>query len=169
MLGERNLLAASEGARARSIAYVNDCITMVKELGGEEISIVPGTVGKVTPDSTPENEWQWAVDSLKEIYEHGMASGVRLGIEPINIAKPNWHRAIGILRLRRLAIFKTPEHQQRTVICRGHCARAGASYCVPFPQQRSQRGATLRRIQSRRAGALIKDDAQSGLVSNRHR
>ncbi|HBD97625.1 MAG TPA: epimerase, partial [Gemmatimonadetes bacterium] len=84
MLGERNLLAASEGARARSIAYVNDCITMVKELGGEEISIVPGTVGKVAPDSTPENEWQWAVDSLKEIYEHGMASGVRLGIEPIN-------------------------------------------------------------------------------------
>jgi len=84
MQGERNLLAASEGARARSIAYVNDCITMVKELGGEEISIVPGTVGKVVPDSTPDKEWQWAVDSLKEIYEHGMASGVRLAIEPIN-------------------------------------------------------------------------------------
>ena len=32
MLGERNLLAASEGARTRSIAYVNDCITMVKAL-----------------------------------------------------------------------------------------------------------------------------------------
>jgi len=58
MLGERNLLASNEGQRARSIAYVNDCITMVKELGGEEISIVPGTVGKVTPDSNPENEWQ---------------------------------------------------------------------------------------------------------------
>ncbi len=84
MQGERNLLAVDEGQRARTIAYVNDCITMVKELGGEEMSIVPATVGKVTPDSTPENEWQWAVDSLKEIYDHGMRSGVRLGIEPIN-------------------------------------------------------------------------------------
>jgi len=84
MQGERNLLAVDEGQRTRSIAYVNDCITMVKELGGEEMSIVPCTVGKITPGSTPENEWRWAVDSLKEIYDHGMRSGVRLGIEPIN-------------------------------------------------------------------------------------
>jgi sugar phosphate isomerase/epimerase len=84
MLGERNLLAANEDQRAQSIAYVNDCITMVKELGGEEISVVPATVGKITSDSTPENEWQWAVDALTEIYDHGMKSGVRIGIEPIN-------------------------------------------------------------------------------------
>lgn len=84
MQGERNLLAVDEGARARTIAYINDCITMVKELGGEEMSIVPATVGKVTPDAAPDDEWQWAVDSLKEIYDHGLASGVRLGIEPIN-------------------------------------------------------------------------------------
>ena len=84
MQGERNLLAVNEGERSRTIAYVNDCITMVKELGGEEMSIVPATVGKITPDATPENEWQWAVDSLKEIYDHGMRCGVRLGIEPIN-------------------------------------------------------------------------------------
>ena len=76
MLGDRNLLAANEDQRARSIGYVNDCITMVKELGGEEISVVPATVGKITPDSTPENEWRWAVDALKEIYEHGIKSGV---------------------------------------------------------------------------------------------
>ncbi len=84
MLGERNLLAADEGQRARSIDYVNDCITMVKELGGEEISVVPATVGKITPDSTPEREWQWAVEALKEVYDHGIKSGVRIGIEPIN-------------------------------------------------------------------------------------
>ena len=30
MLGERNLLASNEGQRAQSIAYVNDCITMIE-------------------------------------------------------------------------------------------------------------------------------------------
>ena len=67
-----------------SIQYVKDCITMVKELDGYEISIVPGTVGKISPDSTPENEWKWAVESMKEIYDHAMKEGVRPAIEPIN-------------------------------------------------------------------------------------
>ena len=56
MLGNRNLLSKDEAHRAASVQYVKDCITMVKELDGHEISIVPGTVGKITPDSTPESE-----------------------------------------------------------------------------------------------------------------
>jgi D-psicose/D-tagatose/L-ribulose 3-epimerase len=44
---------------------------MIKELDGVEITIVPGTVGKVNADSTPEKEWQWAVEGLKECYAHG--------------------------------------------------------------------------------------------------
>jgi sugar phosphate isomerase/epimerase len=84
MLGDRNLPAKDEAQRARSVQYVKDCITMVKELGGQEITIVPGTVGKITPDSTPENEWKWAVEGLREIYAHGQKAGVRLAIEPLN-------------------------------------------------------------------------------------
>ena len=72
MLGERNLLAANEKARAMSVTYVKDTITMVKELGGQEITIVPGTVGKVVPDASAEEEWAWAVQSLKQCYEHGL-------------------------------------------------------------------------------------------------
>ena len=34
---------------------------MVKELDGQEITIVPSTVGKIVPDGTPEQEWQWCV------------------------------------------------------------------------------------------------------------
>jgi sugar phosphate isomerase/epimerase len=84
MLGERNLLAANEKARAMSVKYVKDTITMVKELGGQEITIVPGTVGKVVPDASAEEEWNWAVQSLKQCYEHGLKEGVRLAIEPLN-------------------------------------------------------------------------------------
>ena len=84
MLDERNLLARDRRQRAESVRYVNDCITMIMELGGEVISVVPSTVGKIVPDSTPENEWDWCVAALKEINAHGAECGVRIGIEPIN-------------------------------------------------------------------------------------
>ena len=50
-LGERNLAAKDEGQRARSVDYVKSVITMVSELDGEIITLVPATVGKVVPDA----------------------------------------------------------------------------------------------------------------------
>lgn len=84
MMGERNMVAEDEAQRAASVQYVKDCITMVKELEGTEITIVPGTVGKITPDATPEEEWQWAVDGMHEVMEHARTEGVKPAIEPIN-------------------------------------------------------------------------------------
>jgi sugar phosphate isomerase/epimerase len=83
-LGQRNLAAQDEAQRAASIDYVKSVVTMVKELEGTEITIVPATVGKVTPDGTPEQEWKWVVDALKEVYGHAMACGVKMAIEPLN-------------------------------------------------------------------------------------
>jgi D-psicose/D-tagatose/L-ribulose 3-epimerase len=84
MLGDRDLLARDEAQRAMSVKYVTDTITMVKELGGQEITIVPSTVGKIAAQGNPEDEWQWAVGSLKQCYEHGQREGVRLALEPLN-------------------------------------------------------------------------------------
>ena len=50
---------------------------MVKELDGEEITIVPSTVGKIVPDGTPEEEWRWAIESLTEVHDHAHAAGIR--------------------------------------------------------------------------------------------
>jgi sugar phosphate isomerase/epimerase len=57
---------------------------MVKELEGEEITIVPSTVGKIVPDGTPEQEWQWAIESLTQIHDHADAAGIRMALEPLN-------------------------------------------------------------------------------------
>lgn len=84
MLEDRNLLAKDEAQRAKSVQYVKDVVRMVKELDGHMVSVVPGTVGKIVPDGRPEEEWQWAVESLKEVYEYAESSGILLGIEPIN-------------------------------------------------------------------------------------
>jgi sugar phosphate isomerase/epimerase len=66
------------------VKYVKDTITMVKELGGQEITIVPCTVGKLIAEAGAQEEWNWAVESLKQCYEHGMKEGVKLAIEPLN-------------------------------------------------------------------------------------
>lgn len=84
MMGDRNMLAKDEAVRAQSVQYVKDCVTMVKELEGCELTVVPATVGKIEPESTPENEWEWAVAGMREVYEHSEREGVRLAIEPIN-------------------------------------------------------------------------------------
>ncbi len=84
MMPGRNLLAADASVRATTVDYMKDCITMVSELDGEEMSIVPGTVGKIMPDAPPEQEWAWAVEGLREIYDHAQHRGVRMAIEPIN-------------------------------------------------------------------------------------
>jgi sugar phosphate isomerase/epimerase len=83
-LGERNLAARDEGQRARSVDYVKSVITMVSELEGEIITLVPATVGKVVPDGTPEEEWKWVVDATKECFAHAQKKGVRVAIEPLN-------------------------------------------------------------------------------------
>jgi sugar phosphate isomerase/epimerase len=84
MLAERDLLAKDEKQRAESVKYVKDTITMVKELEGKEITIVPSTVGKVKPQGAPDEEWQWAIESLKQCYEHGQKEGIKLALEPLN-------------------------------------------------------------------------------------
>lgn len=84
MLEDRNLVAKDEAQRAKSVQYTKDCITMVKELEGYEMTIVPATVGKINPDGNPEEEWEWAITSLKECYDWGKKEGVVLAIEPIN-------------------------------------------------------------------------------------
>jgi sugar phosphate isomerase/epimerase len=83
-LGGRNLAAKDVAQRANSVAYVKSVVQLIAELGGEIITIVPATVGKVVPDSSPENEWTWVRDGLKEVYEMAGRLNVRMAIEPLN-------------------------------------------------------------------------------------
>ena len=84
MTPERSLLARDPERRANSVKYIKDCITMVQELGGQEMSVVPGSVGQITSEASPDEEWKWAVESVTECNDHAQKCGVRIGIEPIN-------------------------------------------------------------------------------------
>ncbi|WP_419213513.1 sugar phosphate isomerase/epimerase family protein [Maribacter sp. X9] len=84
MLEQRNLLAKDLAQRKMSVQYVKDVAKMVYELGGSVISLVPATVGKIVPDARPEEEWEWAVAGIQEIYKYTEDHGLKIGIEPIN-------------------------------------------------------------------------------------
>lgn len=83
-LGQRNLAAKDSKQRADTVAYMKSVVSMVHELEGHEITIVPATVGKVAPDGTPEEEWGWVVAGLQEVYAHAERCGVRMALEPLN-------------------------------------------------------------------------------------
>ena len=83
-MGARDLLHEDPYARRASIEYVKDCLTMVSGLGGSILTVVPSTVGKIVPMASPDEEWGWAVESLKECQAHAESVGVRIGLEPLN-------------------------------------------------------------------------------------
>jgi D-psicose/D-tagatose/L-ribulose 3-epimerase len=84
MLKDRNLLAKDPAQRAASVKYTKDCVTLVKDMDGSVLTIVPCTVGKINSEATPEEEWKWAVESLQEVQAHATKAGVKLGLEPLN-------------------------------------------------------------------------------------
>jgi sugar phosphate isomerase/epimerase len=90
MFEGRDLIHADEAVRASTVQYLKDCITMAKELEGREMTIVPSQVGKVAAMDTPEQEWAWAVEGLKEVYDHSEKAGVIIGIEPLNRFETNF-------------------------------------------------------------------------------
>ncbi len=86
----RDLIHPDEAVRASTVQYLKDCITMVKELEGREMTIVPSQVGKVSAMASEEEEWAWAVEGLREIYGHSEKAGVVIGIEPLNRFETNF-------------------------------------------------------------------------------
>jgi D-psicose/D-tagatose/L-ribulose 3-epimerase len=84
MTGGRDLVHEDHYVRLASVQYVKDCLSFVAELGGDILTVVPSTVGKVTPMASPEEEWSWCVEGLKECQAHAEEVGVRMGVEPLN-------------------------------------------------------------------------------------
>jgi D-psicose/D-tagatose/L-ribulose 3-epimerase len=84
MTGGRDLVHEDHYVRLASVQYVKDCLSLVASMGGKILTCVPSTVGKVVPMASPEEEWEWAVQGLKECQAHAEDVGVRIGLEPLN-------------------------------------------------------------------------------------
>ena len=65
MHGTRDLAVADPRQRAETVEYMKPVLCMASELGGTVCTVVPATVGKMSPSSTPGNEWRRAVEGLR--------------------------------------------------------------------------------------------------------
>lgn len=90
MVKGRDLIHGDPYYREMSQTYVTECITMVAELGGNIITVVPSEVGKVVAMSDPDTEWKWAVEGLKKIADHARKKKVKIGLEPLNRFETNF-------------------------------------------------------------------------------
>ena len=84
MTGGRDLVHEDYYVRMASVQYVKDCLSLVASMDGKILTVVPSTVGKVVPMGSPEDEWAWCVEGLKECQAHAEQVGVRIGVEPLN-------------------------------------------------------------------------------------
>jgi D-psicose/D-tagatose/L-ribulose 3-epimerase len=83
MTGGRDLVHEDHYVRRASVEYVKDTLSLVASLGGKILTVVPSTVGKVVPMASPEEEWAWCVEGLKNCQAHAEQVGVRIGVEPL--------------------------------------------------------------------------------------
>jgi len=84
MFEGRDLLHPDKYVRLGTVAYMKDCIRMIKALRGQMFCIVPSVVGKVKPLASPAEEWRWAVEGLQEVAAFAGEHGIKAGIEPLN-------------------------------------------------------------------------------------
>jgi D-psicose/D-tagatose/L-ribulose 3-epimerase len=80
----RDLVHDDKYVRVGTVAYMKDCIKMIRELDGTIFCVVPSTVGKVKPMASPSQEWKWLIEGLKEVADFALEHNVTIGIEPLN-------------------------------------------------------------------------------------
>lgn len=82
--GERDLTAPNRQQRQETVAYMKDVVEMCAQLGGEIVTVVPGRVGKTVPEASPEEEWSWVVESLREVAAFAEQNRIKVALEPLN-------------------------------------------------------------------------------------
>lgn len=84
MMGGRDLVHEDSEVRRSGVEHVMDALRFVSDLGGGILTITPSAVGKLAPMGSPDAEWNWCVEALRECQERATELGVRLAIEPLN-------------------------------------------------------------------------------------
>lgn len=81
---DRDLSSTNPDIRRSAVQYVKDCVDMAVALGAPLVIVVPSPVGKNGPESTSEDEWNCAVESLREAGNYAFANHISLAIEALN-------------------------------------------------------------------------------------
>lgn len=81
---ERDLSSANEQVRKNAVEYVKKCVNLAKNLNASTVIVVPTCVGKVQPETTIEEEWNYAVAGVKEAGLYAEKQNIKLALETLN-------------------------------------------------------------------------------------
>lgn len=80
----RDLSHPRASIRKEAVAYVKQLVDLANALSAPVVIVTPCPVGKSVPLQDVEQEWKWAVESVKEAGDYAGEKKVFLAIEPIN-------------------------------------------------------------------------------------
>jgi sugar phosphate isomerase/epimerase len=90
MFQGRDLVSHDPQIRANGLKYCIDILDWLKQLGGQEITIVPGEVGRIKSVADRDDEWKWGVEAMRKISAHAKELKIRIAIEPLNRFETNF-------------------------------------------------------------------------------
>ena len=82
--GNRDLTAPDAQQRRDTVEYMKAVVDLCAQLGGEIVTVVPGRVGKTVTEASPQDEWTWVVEALREVAAFAQQRQVRIALEPLN-------------------------------------------------------------------------------------
>jgi D-psicose/D-tagatose/L-ribulose 3-epimerase len=81
---DRDLASPNAEIRSKAVQYVKDSVDMAAALGATHVIVVPNAVGRTRPESTRSEEWEHAVNSVREAGKYAATKNINLAIEAIN-------------------------------------------------------------------------------------
>lgn len=81
---ERDLVSSKADIRENAKKYIKKCLDMAAEIGASVMSLTPTACMKTTPEDSLEQEWEWAVEGLREVGKYAEEKGVKIAVEPWN-------------------------------------------------------------------------------------
>lgn len=80
-----DITSSDPRVRAFGIDYLRRCVDVAAELGAPQLSgVIYAMHGKRPAVRPGEEEWAWSAEALATVAEHAAASGIAIGIEPVN-------------------------------------------------------------------------------------
>jgi sugar phosphate isomerase/epimerase len=80
----RDLTNKSKDNRGKAVDYSKRVADLAAASGAAVMIVAPSPVGKMAPESPPEQEWAWAVEGIQAIADHAASQNVKLCIEAWN-------------------------------------------------------------------------------------
>jgi sugar phosphate isomerase/epimerase len=80
----RDLTNKTAANRGKAVDYSKGVADLAAASGAAVMIVAPSPVGKMAPESPPEQEWAWAVEGIQAIADHAASQNVKLCIEAWN-------------------------------------------------------------------------------------